>query len=134
MDTPGSKSARTSSSYSGSKSASSFLFSKPQSEIENQEILQLIKSQNKTTHAVRAIAVFLLGNLIWSLLATVFFVGAILLPRDTNCNFYSCDQSASGFAIFLFVIGVLVSIAGFAFTLVASISELRSSRLEKTPI
>ncbi len=93
------------------------------------EISELQVAENRTTHAVRAIAIYLVVNTLWMLISGVLVILAMLIPQQERCPYGFCTYSPNGFAVFLFVVAGLVAIGGLVFALVSAIRELRDSRI-----
>ena len=87
---------------------------------------EIIKSQNKTTHAIRALVRFLFIQLSATTLAYVLFSisNAFVNPQECAINGNNC--SPNGFFLFL---AVAVWIAGIAFSSQAGWDELNSSKV-----
>lgn len=83
------------------------------------EILRLVSAQDRTTHAVRAIAVFILYPLVFNI------IGGIFIGISLGISASSFNGSAS--AVGGFVFGALIIAVGNLFALVKALSELGKS-------
>ncbi|MBU6144216.1 MAG: hypothetical protein KGQ56_01960 [Acidobacteria bacterium] len=93
-------------------------------EREPATLADLLEAQNKTTAAVRSLAVFFFINLCSTLFgAAMIYFSTTLKP---TCNYYTgaCSNPGTGVAIF----GALVIIVGFAWAVIAGQIELRKSK------
>lgn len=85
------------------------------------EISRLISSQDRTTHAVRAIAVFILYPLVFNIIGGIF----IGISLGISAGSYNGAASAVGG----FVFGAFIIAAGNIFALVKALSELGKSNV-----
>lgn len=83
------------------------------------EITRLVSAQDRTTHAVRAIAVFILYPLVFNIIGGIF----IGISLGISAGSYNGSASAVGG----FVFGALIIAAGNIFALVKALSELGKS-------
>ena len=99
-------------------------------EVKDQTSL-LIEAQERTTHAVRALAVFFFVNLFWCCVAGIFVWAAALTTNAACYDIYGgvqCDPAINFFAIIFWVLAVITALVGTYVTLKMSIRELRASR------
>ena len=80
---------------------------------------QSIQAQNRTTHAVRAIATYLLIQVAWGIAAGVLIVFGIANPLDPN--------------VVLVALGMLAVVAGFFHAFGQAMSELAKSEAMGAP-
>lgn len=119
-------SASTQKSKTGSNRASD----KDSSDIN---IEGLVRAQDRTTHAVRSLAVFFFMNLFWASIAGLLVGLASLIPSEVNCDYWdNCSRNPNGLAIFLNFLAVITALVGIFITTRLSIKELRQSRLSGT--
>jgi hypothetical protein len=90
--------------------------------------IELISAANRTTHAVRSLAIFFFVNLFWSSTFTVLCTIAIALPKEINCDF-DCALQFSGLAVSLFVIAAITGFVGAFIAFRLAIRELKASRV-----
>lgn len=83
------------------------------------EISRLVSSQDRTTHAVRAIAVFILYPLVFNIIGGIF----IGISLGISAGSYNGSASAVGG----FVFGALIIAVGNLFALFMALSELGKS-------
>ena len=100
---------------------------------QNDDIQILIKAQNRTTHAVRSLAVFFFMNLMWACIAASLYFLGNLIPLEIHCDGYgSCAKSLNSFAFFLYFLALLTTFVGIVVTIRASMKELLLSRVTST--
>jgi len=93
----------------------------------------IIRSQDRTTHAVRALSVFFFMNLLWGSVVVVLASWANLIPPQVHCVAYEgCTKEQSGIATFLIFIAFILALIGVVATIRASLKELLLSRLTST--
>jgi AhpD family alkylhydroperoxidase len=81
---------------------------------------ELIAAQNRTTHAIRALAVFFFISLRTSVVGGSFMgIGFLLLPIST----------VSGLGLFLIVAGWLTTLIGFFYAVHSGVTELLKSKV-----
>ena len=88
------------------------------------EISSLVAAQDRTTHAVRAIAVFILYPLVFNIIGGIF----IGISLGISAGSYDGASSAGGG----FVFGALIIAAGNLFALVKALGELGKSNAAKS--
>lgn len=86
----------------------------------------LIAAQDRTTHAVRAIAIFILYPLLFNLIGGIF----IGISLGISAGSYNGAASAVGG----FVFGALIIAGGNLFALVKALSELGKSSTSNSPL
>ncbi len=94
---------------------------------------ELIQAQDRTTHAVRALAIFFFMNLFWTSGVVLLLMVANLIPSDTQCSsFGDCTKTTNGFSIFLYFVTFVVAVVGIIATIQESMKELLLSRVKPT--
>lgn len=93
----------------------------------------IIRAQDRTTHAVRALTVFFFMNLIWTSATFLLYTLANMIPAETHCYGYGdCTKSINGFAVFLYFLTVVIALIGIVVTIRESMKELLLSRVTST--
>ena len=93
----------------------------------------LVDAQNRTTAAVRSLAVFFFYNLFWGAIVGLLVLIASALPPVRDCDFYDgCTNATNPASIFLLVLAAIAAIAGIWITMASAIKELRASRTTQT--
>jgi hypothetical protein len=82
----------------------------------------LVDAQDRTTHAVRSLAVFLFATVCSSLIGYALIALGTGLAVSCNVSNFDCGSGAT------IGMGSLVIIGGFIFGLVAGISEFNKSK------
>ncbi len=102
-------------------------------ESDSATIAELIHAQNRTTAAVRSLAVFFFYNLFWGAIVGLLVLIASALPPVRDCDFYDgCTNATNPASIFLLVLAAIAAIAGIWITMASAIKELRASRTTQT--
>jgi hypothetical protein len=104
------------------------LSSRPDTVIKQESISQrkivnsdLVEAQNRTTHAIRALAVFFFTSLRTGISgSTVFGLGYLCL---TNKDF-------TGFGVFLMFVGWAIAFFGFFYAVYSGMTELNKSKID----
>ncbi len=91
---------------------------------EDQEELTffLVDAQDRTTHAVRSLAVFLFATVCSSLIGYALIAFGTGLAIGCNVSNFDCGSGAT------IGIGTLVIVGGFIFAIVAGLSEFNKSK------
>ncbi|NDD25779.1 MAG: hypothetical protein EB103_02735 [Actinobacteria bacterium] len=90
----------------------------------------LVQAQNRTTAAVRSLAVFFFYNLFWGAAVGCLVLLSSLLPDEQSCTMLGCTSEPNPASGFFLVLAAIVGLAGIWITMTASIRELRSSRTD----
>jgi hypothetical protein len=104
--------------YNQTISSSSVMNAQDQEEL----MFFLVDAQDRTTHAVRSLAVFLFATVCSSLIGYALIALGTGLAVSCNVSNFDCGSGAT------IGMGSLVIIGGFIFGLVAGISEFNKSK------
>jgi hypothetical protein len=92
----------------------------------------LVSAQNRTTHAVRSLAVFFFMNLLWTAIVASLIGLAGSIPVDVRCVYDYCSRDSNPGAIIIYIFAGIVALIGIIATIGAAIRELRASRINET--
>ncbi len=94
----------------------------------NVKMYDLVAAQDRTTSAVRSLAVFFFYNLIWGSGVGFLVLLASLIPADKECTLIGCNTTANPLAGFILFVAFAVGVVGIFITMSRAIKELRASR------
>ena len=95
------------------------------------EASDLVEAQNRTTHAIRSVAVLVFFSVFWTGLVGVLVTLSILTQAE-NCQYGFCMRVNTPASTAFIILALIAAIAGVWVTLAAGFNELRKSRVNST--